>query len=83
MGRRRLATYCWWSWWNNFVEGPKDAIQTNAPADHSQKDDFASSTLDINWNTLRVPFTEKMGSVGNGKLTLIGQALWQIILIYL
>ncbi|MCW2279985.1 glycoside hydrolase family 43 protein [Lactococcus lactis] len=56
-----------------FVEGPKDAIQTNAPADHSQKDDFASSTLDINWNTLRVPFTEKMGSVGNGKLTLIGQ----------
>lgn len=56
-----------------FIEGPKDAIKTIAPANHSQKDDFMRPTLDLNWNTLRVPFTDKMGTTGNGKLTLIGQ----------
>jgi len=56
-----------------FVEAPKDAIFTKAPADHSQHDEFDDATLGINWNTLRVPFNEKMGSTGNGKLTLIGQ----------
>ncbi|STY59597.1 Beta-xylosidase [Mannheimia haemolytica] len=34
-----------------FVEAPKDAIFTEAPIDHSQHDEFDSSTLDINWNT--------------------------------
>ncbi|AYG00139.1 glycoside hydrolase family 43 protein [Lactococcus allomyrinae] len=56
-----------------FVEGPKDAIETKAPLHHSQHDDFENDTLDINWNTLRVPFSKKMGQVGNGKLTLVGQ----------
>jgi len=56
-----------------FVEAPKDAIHTESAKDHSQKDDFTSPTLDLNWNTLRVPFTEKMGATGDGKLTLIGQ----------
>lgn len=56
-----------------FVEGPVDAIHTVSAKDHSQHDDFKTSTLDRNWNTLRVPFTEKMGTTGDGKLTLIGQ----------
>lgn len=56
-----------------FVEGPADAIYTESAKDHSQYDDFNTATLDINWNTLRVPFTEKMGTTGDGKLTLIGQ----------
>ncbi len=56
-----------------FVDLPKDAIATAAPENHSQHDEFDSEKLDINWNTLRVPFTEKMGSTGKGKLTLIGQ----------
>lgn len=56
-----------------FVEAPQDAILTDAPVDHSQHDEFNDTILDINWNTLRVPFTEKMGSTGTGKLTLVGQ----------
>lgn len=56
-----------------FVEGPKDAIFTESASDNSQQDDFTSPALDPNWNTLRVPFTAKMGTTGNGKLTLIGQ----------
>lgn len=56
-----------------FVEGPIDAIYTDSAKDHSQHDEFDTPTLDLNWNTLRVPFTEKMGTTGDGKLTLIGQ----------
>jgi len=56
-----------------FVEGPADAIYTESAKDHSQHDDFKTATLDINWNTLRVPFTEKMGTTGDGRLTLTGQ----------
>lgn len=55
------------------VEAPRDAIETVVPKDHSQHDDFTSAQLDLNWNTLRVPFDEKMGTTGNGKLTLFGQ----------
>ena len=55
-----------------FVEGPKDAIFTESASDNSQQDDFTSPALDPNWNTLRVPFTAKMGTTGDGKLTLIG-----------
>lgn len=56
-----------------YVEAPADAIATEAPTDHSQHDEFESSELDLNWNTLRVPFTETMGRVGGGSLTLRGQ----------
>lgn len=56
-----------------YVEAPADAIETKAPADHSQHDEFESNELDLNWNTLRVPFTEAMGHVGGGSLTLRGQ----------
>lgn len=55
------------------VEAPQDAIETEAPADHSQHDDFEASQLALDWNTLRVPFDESMGSVGGGTLTLHGQ----------
>jgi len=56
-----------------FVKGPVDAIHTESANDHSQHDEFDMPTLELNWNTLRVPFTEKMGTTGDGKLTLIGQ----------
>lgn len=55
------------------VEAPQDAIETEAPANHSQHDDFEASQLALDWNTLRVPFDESMGSVGGGTLTLRGQ----------
>lgn len=56
-----------------YVDAPKDAILTEAPNDHSQIDDFQDEKLDINWNTLRVPFSSQMGRVGNGQLKLIGR----------
>ena len=55
------------------VPAPDDAILTEAPADHSQHDDFEAGVLDLEWNTLRVPFTPAMGSVGGGSLELVGQ----------
>jgi xylan 1,4-beta-xylosidase len=56
-----------------YVDLPKDAIATEAPVDHSQHDEFGTPELDINWNTLRVPFTNYMGTTGDGKLTLTGR----------
>lgn len=56
-----------------YVEAPKDAIETVAPETRDQHDEFESDTLDPRWNTLRVPFDAKMGSVGGGSLRLIGQ----------
>lgn len=56
-----------------FVEAPRDAVETDAPADHSQHDEFDADALGLDWNTLRVPFTEDMGRVGRGKLILRGQ----------
>jgi xylan 1,4-beta-xylosidase len=56
-----------------YVEAPQDAILTEAPETNSQHDDFTDSQLASPWNTLRVPFTEKMGTVGEGQLVLRGQ----------
>ena len=53
------------------MEAPKDAIETVAPASRDQHDEFDADVLGLDWNTLRVPFDEKMGSVGGVKL--IGQ----------
>lgn len=36
-------------------------------------DDFTDAVLDGEWNTLRVPFDGRMGTVGDGALTLRGQ----------
>lgn len=41
------------------VEGPKDEITTAVPENHNQFDDFTSQKLNMNWNTLRVPFQMK------------------------
>lgn len=54
------------------VEAPKDAIETDAPLNHSRHDEFDKPSLDYDWNTLRVPFTDHMGSFGNGELKLVG-----------
>lgn len=56
-----------------YVDAPEDAIETEAPSDHSLHDDFVTPKLHNEWNTLRVPFTEEMGTTGDGKLVLYGQ----------
>ena len=55
------------------VEAPEDAVETPVPASRDQRDEFESDVLGSDWNTLRVPFCEAMGSVGGGALTLKGQ----------
>lgn len=55
------------------VDAPKDAILTKASLNHSRNDNFEKTHLDEEWQTLRVPFTSRMGQVGNGKLILNGQ----------
>ncbi|WP_424765356.1 glycoside hydrolase family 43 protein [Necropsobacter rosorum] len=58
---------------NTFVDAPKKTTITDFSKDHSQYDKFDSENLDINWNTLRIPFTPYMGETGNGVLKLIGR----------
>ena len=53
-------------------ESASPSLGEGADDDHSCRDDFAGDQLDINWNTPRVPFSQ-MGTVGAGKLTLIGK----------
>ncbi len=58
------------------VDAPKDAIFTEAPANHNQFNEFDEKELDINFNTLRVPFDGKMGNINDevpGHLRLYGQ----------
>ncbi len=58
------------------VDAPKDAIFTAAPENHNQYNTFDGSKLDINFNTLRVPFDAKMGNINDevpGHLRLYGQ----------
>lgn len=55
------------------VEAPKDAILSAGSADHSRHDEFDQPALDLDWNTLRVPFTAKMGHTGKGYLELFGR----------
>ena len=43
------------------------------PTTRDEHDEFDSGELGPNWNTLRVPFTDAMGTVGGGKLALRGQ----------
>lgn len=54
------------------VPAPKDAKKTDASLDHSRYDDFSKDNLDNDWQTLRQPFTKKLGHVGDGHLILIG-----------
>lgn len=60
------------------VEAPSDAVvepdtQSGPSAVRHQHDDFESSRLEPDWNTLRVPFDDSMGMVGDGRLELRGQ----------
>jgi xylan 1,4-beta-xylosidase len=55
------------------ADAPADAKETPSPATNAVFDDFKSDKLDGEWNTLRVPFSDKIGTVGGGKLELIGQ----------
>lgn len=64
------------------VPEPADAVPCNAPDIHHFHDDFNGAAgqsgadptqLETGWNTQRVPFGPAMGSVGDGKLTLVGQ----------
>jgi len=55
------------------VDAPCDAILTEAPSDHSQHDTFEHDALGLHWHTLRIPFSDEMGTVGDGELKLIGR----------
>lgn len=72
--------------WPRIVGGPSGRVEVEQPqgapevADSEdfeqlghQEDDFTSAELDKEWNTLRVPFSERMGHTGDGSLTLRGQ----------
>lgn len=60
---------------SRYVEAPKDAAQTEYAPTYPEKDDFDSAALNINFNTLRVPFDESMGSLTEkpGHLRLYGK----------
>ncbi|MBC2195143.1 glycoside hydrolase family 43 protein [Listeria booriae] len=60
---------------SRFVDAPKDAVSQVYPLTYDEKDDFDAASLNINFNTLRVPFDEKMGSLSAnpGHLRLIGK----------
>ncbi|ANS75943.1 beta-xylosidase [Paenibacillus yonginensis] len=46
-----------------FVEAPKGAVETKYEPTYPEQDHFESDTLNINFNTLRVPFDESIGSL--------------------
>ena len=56
-----------------YVDAPKDAVEIDMPEHHSFHDEFDEQELNGEWNTLRVPFTEAMGNIGDGRLLLRGQ----------
>ncbi|MEE1296570.1 MAG: glycoside hydrolase family 43 protein [Bifidobacterium sp.] len=65
--------------WPLVVGGPHGRLEIEAPhepvtqiANHAVHDDFTSPRLDSAWKTPRVPF-ERMGTTGDGALTLTGQ----------
>lgn len=55
------------------VDAPKDATESEASTEHSRHDEFQSEHLDLDWNTLRQPFTKDMGLTGDGQLILKGK----------
>ncbi|ASN60343.1 glycoside hydrolase 43 family protein [Latilactobacillus curvatus] len=46
-----------------YVEAPKGVQECKWPATYPEKDDFDSPELNINFNTLRIPFTDEIGSL--------------------
>lgn len=59
------------------VDAPRDAVLNDDDCaneqNNNQHDDFEDNQLHGDWNTLRVPFGDEMGRVGDGVLTLNGQ----------
>lgn len=68
--------------WPYIVGGKQGSLIVDAPTfveempipeqKTTQFDDFDSDELNINWNTLRVPFTEEIGTLANGHLVING-----------
>ncbi|OBX07984.1 beta-xylosidase [Gallibacterium salpingitidis] len=56
-----------------YIDLPQGVTAQTKSTVNDQFDDFTSSELSPNWNTLRVPFSDYFGDVGNGKLSLIGR----------
>ena len=54
------------------VDAPKNAAPFDYPSNYLTKDDFDQEGLNIHFNTLRVPFTEKIGKIEDGHLVLKG-----------
>ncbi|MCL2610805.1 MAG: glycoside hydrolase family 43 protein [Defluviitaleaceae bacterium] len=73
----------WQNGWPYVVNGPAPSVNVEAPKvpevkweqDYDTKDDFDKATLNHHFNTLRVPFTDEMGSLTErpGHLRLYGQ----------
>ncbi|WP_299140728.1 glycoside hydrolase family 43 protein [uncultured Vibrio sp.] len=56
------------------LEIPTTLIRDTSPAEsETWQDDFSADTLEGHWQTLRVPFDEKMGSLGATGLRLFGR----------
>ena len=55
------------------VDAPKGSLVTSNVPKQSQHDDFQAPVLSPDWNTLRQPFSPKLGTVGNGVLNLVGR----------
>ncbi len=55
------------------VDAPIDAIPSEGESNHSRHDEFNSETLNLEWNTLRTPFSKDMGAFGGGYLKLVGK----------
>ncbi|MGT2756044.1 glycoside hydrolase family 43 protein [Streptococcus ovuberis] len=58
---------------NLIVEGPKALKEDGVDRKVNIFDDFIEQDLGIDFNTLRVPFTEKMGTIEDDHLVLKGQ----------
>lgn len=56
-----------------YVEGPSALLEDGEKVNVEMFDDFTNETLDINFNTVRVPFNEKMGEIKDSHLVLKGQ----------
>lgn len=54
------------------VVAPKNVTASSYPANYPVKDEFDGAQLNIHFNTLRVPFSEKIGRLENSHLILKG-----------
>ncbi|MBS4455528.1 glycoside hydrolase family 43 protein [Tuanshanicoccus lijuaniae] len=71
----------WKDGWPSIVGGKQGLVEVEAPdfwqgesqlVSNNQRSDFDTDELDINFNTLRVPFSQEIGEIVDGHLVLNG-----------